>query len=491
MKKILTKVILLIILLFPFSVKAAPSGNLSCSSAGSVSVGKTITVTVRGTSSDAMWDTTLSYDSSKLQKISGSDEHSVGTDFVTSISYSYTFKAINAGSAYVKVSSAIADYNGTKAFPSTSCNINVSEMSNNTQASINNSTSKNTNSNKNENLNSDNSLKSLSVEGFEISPEFNKDTLEYKVNLSSDTTIIKVIAEKNDNTASISGGGQIEVKEGNNVINIVVTAENGATRTYKINAYVKEKDPIIVTIGKKKYTLLKKLTDISAPNGFKEKNIKIEDDEIEAFYNEKLKYTIVALKDSIGNILLYLYDEDLGKYTKYSPIVSDGMQIIVLDAPRGKISHRYNKSKFTYNNEIVNGYALSEESDFRVIYGVNVETGEKGFYLYDMKDNTIQRFYNDQVNIYITLIQKIKIAFLILGGFIILLTIIIIVLLSKNVKFKKKYLQKRLSQIDNPINEDVKYQDLEGTSTINKVEEFEDIYESSKKRKKEKTFLDE
>ena len=98
-----------------------------------------------------------------------------------------------------------------------------------------------------------------------------------------------------------------------------------------------------------------------------------------------------------------------------------------------------------------------------------------------MKQNTIQRFYNDQVNIYVKLISKIKLAFIILGGFILLLTIIIIILLSKNVKFKKMYLKKRLNSIDNPIRTDeVKYQDLEGTKAL-------DI----QKKKKEKTFLDE
>ena len=75
---------------------------------------------------------------------------------------------------------------------------------------------------------------------------------------------------------------------------------------------------------------------------------------------------------------------------------------------------------------------------------------------------------------------------MILGGFILFLTIIIIVLLSKNVKFKKKYLKSRLSPIDNTIN-NVKYQDLEGTTIIKK----EELVDSKKKKKKEKTFLDE
>ena len=109
MKKNIIKLLTILVLIFPLSVKAAPTGSLSCSSSGSVTVGNTITVTVRGSSSDAMWDTTMSYDSSKLQKTGGSDEHSIGNDFTTSTSYTYTFKAINEGSAFVKINSAIAD----------------------------------------------------------------------------------------------------------------------------------------------------------------------------------------------------------------------------------------------------------------------------------------------------------------------------------------------------------------------------------------------
>ena len=205
-----------------------------------------------------------------------------------------------------------------------------------------------------------------------------------------------------------------------------------------------------------------------------------------------MNFTIVGLKDSIGNISLYLYDETLNKYTKYSPIVSDGLSIIILNAPENKIPHRYYKTKFSYNGDLVTGYTLSEKSDFRVVYGINTETGSKGLYLYDIKENTIQRFYNDQVNIYVELIQKIKYAFIILGSFILLLTLIIISLLSKNIKFKKKYIEKRLSKIDNPIyTDDIKYQDLEGTTTLKKVEKYKNKDKPTKKRKREKTFLDE
>ena len=139
------------------------------------------------------------------------------------------------------------------------------------------SASSNNNSNKNNNVNkdSDNSLKSLSIDDQKLNPEFNKDTLEYSVELSSDTEKIKVNAETTSSKSSIKGTGEIDVKEGLNKIEVVVTAENGSTRTYIINATVKEKDPIKVKVAGKEYTIVRKLDGLKIPTTFTEKEITI------------------------------------------------------------------------------------------------------------------------------------------------------------------------------------------------------------------------
>ena len=488
-RKVLLLITAITLILMPRNAYAL-SASARCSAPGQVTVGQTFNVTITG-SSDAStyWNGSAVNSSSNLRSNSGTGSF-VEQNATTSVSKTYSFTALSEGSASVSQTFTVSDENyNEKSFSSSSCTISIvkpaAPTNNKTQASVNNIVSNKTNKDnkkdENKNQSTDNSLKSLSIEGFKLNPEFDKDTLEYSVDLSSSTTSINVVAEKNDETASITGDGQVEVKEGNNVINVVVTAENGSTRTYKINAYVQEEAPIQVNIESQKYTVLKKLIGIDIPNGFEKSTIKIKDTEVECFYNKKINYTIVGLKDSIGNILLYIYDVKNDNYIKYSPFVSNSINILVLRAKESEVPYRYYKIKFNYNGQEVTGYALNDKSDFRLIYGIDVETGEKGFYLYDMKGNTLQKFYNEQVNIYINLISKVKIAFLVLGVFIIIQTIVIIVLLSKNVKFKQKYLEERFDKIDTPyVKEDVKYQDLEGTSTIEKVE-----------KKKEKTFLDE
>ena len=46
-------------------------------------------------------------------------------------------------------------------------------------------------------------------------------------------------------------------------------------------------------------------------------------------------------------------------------------------------------------------------------------------------------------------------------GLLLVFTIIIIILLSKNVKFKKKYLNNRLNEIDDPNYNKIRYEDIE------------------------------
>ena len=73
--------------------------------------------------------------------------------------------------------------------------------------------------------------------------------------------------------------------------------------------------------------------------------------------------------------------------------------------------------------------------------------------------------------------------------------IIIIILLSKNVKFKKKYLSTRLNDIDEPNYNKIKYEDIEENNEdleeeLSKKELKKLKKEEKRKEKSEKTFLD-
>lgn len=77
----------------------------------------------------------------------------------------------------------------------------------------------------------DNTLKSLTINGVSVS-NFSSNTLNYTY--KTEASSIKIAAVANSTTATITGTGTKTVKYGTNTFNVVVKAENGVSKTYKI-----------------------------------------------------------------------------------------------------------------------------------------------------------------------------------------------------------------------------------------------------------------
>ena len=87
--------------------------------------------------------------------------------------------------------------------------------------------------------NPNNWLKELKVNGTLVT-NFNSDTQEYTVNIPYQESV-NIEATQINSKAKIDGIVKIELKNNNTTINIVVTAQNKSTRTYKINIIRQEK----------------------------------------------------------------------------------------------------------------------------------------------------------------------------------------------------------------------------------------------------------
>jgi len=80
---------------------------------------------------------------------------------------------------------------------------------------------------------SNNYLSSLTVEGYDI--DFDKNTYVYNIKVGSDVTSLDLTAFAEDSSATVVIIGNENFVEGNNVVTIIVTAEDGSSRTYTIN----------------------------------------------------------------------------------------------------------------------------------------------------------------------------------------------------------------------------------------------------------------
>lgn len=439
------------LLVIPKTVFAA-SGKINVSGTSTVVVGNNVTVTVTLSSSTLIgsWEMSLNYDKNYLQLRSATSESngirmaaSTATG-VKSKSYTFTFKTLKKGSTSVSVGGylayAYADLSEIS-LSSNSKKINII-----TQAELEASYSKN------------NNLASLGVEGFTLTPEFNANTLEYSVTVPEDTKNVNITGTVQDKKASINGVGVHDVNQGNNKFLVTVKAENGSEKTYTINVDVKDENPIEVTVGDKKYTVVKIKENLPIASLYNEYSVKINEFDIPAYKNDYTGLVLVGLKDTEGNISLFIYDDENNSYKGYNELKSSQITIYPLK-PEENIEG-YKKGNVKIQDIDVEGFYLNEDSDFFVIYGVNVETGDKGFYMYDKKMQTLIK-YNDELSSLLS--EKIKLYTYIIIGFIslsVVMLIIIIVLVCKKSKKKKRGKDKE-KVVEEKINKEDKNEIIE------------------------------
>ena len=499
------------LLVLPSMVSAA-SGSIRVTGTSSAVVGNRVTITVTLSSSTAIggWEMALNYDKSYLQLVSSTAEsggtkmigYTATADGVKSKSFTFVFKTLKTGSTRVSVSSYLAYAMDETEISLTSSSKNISII---TQEQLEASYSK------------DNNLKDLTVtvgeETYEISPEFDRDTLEYTVTVPTGTTLVNVSATRNDSTASVDGDGEIEVTEGLNTVPIVVTAQNGDEKTYTLIINVEDQNPIHVTIDGNNYTVVKSDTLLTAPTTFTATTVAIDGFDIPAFVNDAIGYTLVGLKDDAGNISLYRYQN--GEYSLYNELTSKSYTLVpvAFDAELD-----YIKTTVEINGATVDAYKYSEDSNLYIIHAINLETNEEDLYLYDPESGAAILFDESFIQDTNETIQYYTYVIIAFAGALFLTLILIFVLLHSTKKKQKKinqFIEKQEAKIeatrklndvvsevkkiteeeyeDNSKNivkvEEVKIDDakpLENEVNEEEKEKLEEVKKSKKELKKEK-----
>ncbi len=92
--------------------------------------------------------------------------------------------------------------------------------------------------------NNNNFLDSLTVEGFTLSPTFDRYTMEYAVEVDKETTSITIAAKQNYADATVTGVGTIQLQTGENHLPITVTATSGQVRTYTLTVFCEAEVPV-------------------------------------------------------------------------------------------------------------------------------------------------------------------------------------------------------------------------------------------------------
>lgn len=225
-------------------------------------------------------------------------------------------------------------------------------------------------------------LSSLKVEGYQLN--FNKDNYNYSINAKPEIKGITISANAISGRASISGTGYKELSPEGGKYEIICTAENGTRKIYTINVTIIDDNPIKVTIDGKNYNVVKTNKVLKAPSGTKEQNIKINEIEVPAYFNEKSNITIVGLKDEQSNIKYAIYNN--GEYKLYNENKSSEI-LLYIDS---KKLDGYKETTIVINDIEYPAYELNDR--FKIVYAMNLNNGEYNYYRYDTKENIFQYY---------------------------------------------------------------------------------------------------
>ena len=365
----------------------------------SVTVGNSITLNIKV--GDAAGKFNISSSDSSIVSVS------TGSAWIDNTTQSITLKGNKAGSATIYVTADdVTTYAGDSVSITKQLNITV-----NPKPTTNGGGNSGGTTIQPKQKSSNNFLTSITIDGLKLEEEFDKEKLEYTLNIPAETEKIKINAQLADSNATVTGTGEVNVSAGINTFEIVVTAENGSKRTYIIKATLLELDPLKVKIDNKEYTIIRKRKDLPKISEYNvEKDITIKDNTIEGYYNEKLKYNLVGLKDNKGNINYYIYDKDT--YTLYNEHTFNGTTLQILDkklAGHKEVTFTYDNDKITSYQEVKmdilkNTYALDNNdiagNQFYLFYAKNVETGKEYLYQYDALEKTVQRYNLEVLDMY-------------------------------------------------------------------------------------------
>lgn len=403
--------LILFILGLPLTVEAAGSYKLNVAS--SVEVGGRVTATLT-LSNTAAWNIKI-VSSGSTSGCSQNFADATSDAKNTTKQLSVTCKATGVGSIVFTVTGDITSADGTKTNVSTSKGVKVTEPRPKA---------------------TDSSLSSLSVEGYDLSPEFSKDVLDYSISLPPTADKIKIEAKTNESHATLEGTGEFEVVEGANIFKVTVTAENGSTQTYTLTVNVEDENPIKVKIADKSYTLIKNAKKLEKPELYEETVVKINNFDIPAFYSDVTKFTLVGIKDDLGNINLAIYDTKEESYTLYKEYTANSVTLYIVDFPE-ELSG-YIKDTIKINEVAVPVYRLQEDSQFVVVYAMDLVNGKYNYYSYDTINNTFQIYNDTEINVLKEDLKTYTYVCLAFGIGLICAVISIISLLRSSKKIKKQ-----------------------------------------------------
>lgn len=412
--QLFTKVVLVGILaaMLPHSLTAYAANAKISFSDPSVMVNNEVTVTMKIASSGGeplgKADVMLSYDSSMLKFLGGpnaeGDAGSIrlqavsGADQQTVFNFTLKFKAIKAGTAKITIASQEvydADYQLVTVEKQGDSTVKIAPLATSSK---------------------DATLKSLMIEPGTLTPEFSPEIENYTASVGTDISKLVVNAVAANAGANVELQGT-DLQAGDNRVICRVTAEDGETiKNYTITVTKAEgsndegaagnsdfeSSGLSVTAGGIQYAVASEFT-AQLPEGFETTMYSYKGTEVMAGRGLEKELTLLYLTDAEGGGGFFIYNEASDSFAPFISIEVTAKAVVAVPLDEGvSVPKGLVPCVITIGDTKVDGWVWESDSnnsdpDYCIIYGMNWN-GEKGFYRYDRKEQTIQRFFQDGVS---------------------------------------------------------------------------------------------
>lgn len=452
MKKFLSYVfsVVMVLSLLMYPNHKAYAANVSLGvSASTVNIGDNVTVSV--TIPDSITATVdLSFSSDVLSFASASTDvgNNGGTvtinlgkmSMANSNSVSITFKAKTSGTASLNASVISAVDNNTVedvALGGASTKITVANQTAGSGGGGGEAT---------EQKSGDNSLASLKLSSATLSPGFKPNTTKYTATVDYSVSKVVVSAKTSNAKAvieSVTGDGTVDLKVGQNTIQVVVRAENGVKATYTIVVTRKAEadapassesesestseiqNPEVSEVLQWNGEQLQMATEIpseTVPADFEASGVVVKGQQMQALSFTRGDLKLLYLNNTNNAGSLYVYDEAQEVIYPFIKIASERSYVMVLlpNEELESVPEGFERCTFSIEGKgIVTAYQLKgvgveeaveegaevwnlfapetyfaaepQASEFFLLYCMN-DAGEKGWYMYDAVEGTVQRY---------------------------------------------------------------------------------------------------
>lgn len=405
-------------------------------SSSNVNVGDTITITAIYTASTVRGvEARLTYDNSILEYQNDNSDASGNAGVIKICSYTSNasstmkiplkFKALKVGTSRIVLQSDSVYTQGLSDLGTPSAGTTITVK--------NPSTS----------LSSDANLQNLTPSAGSLSPGFSPSTTDYTVNVPYETTSITFNALAEDSGAKVSKSGSNSLSVGSNKITFTVVAPNGNQKTYIVNVVRSKKsgssssdssnggagssgsttnaasttetaadatattaaaDPTEeypIVIDGVRYKPVTDLTGIDSPGDcFTLTSCTMNGTDIPAYKHNNADITLAYLMSEEGQGSYFIYHTDDNTFSAFIPILLGSKEYVVMTEPADTNFENYVKTTVPIENYNVDAWNVlstgGEQSDFYLIYAVNPD-GNEQWYVYDAKENTMQRYFKDAV----------------------------------------------------------------------------------------------